>query len=112
MRRPNRQFARWVNANGGAVFNDCSFATAALQAALPFTPAGGGCRARIRTRRAEEAGSASRNFIESSTLCTDLRSLQMGSTSQPASSARCARTVISPKEATPPMRRSSEKTQP
>src|SRR5215831_5527865 len=66
---------------------------------------------RMRTSRRWELGWISQSS-RSSSVATDLRSLQTGSTSQPASSAAVARATMSPYSAAPPMERSSVNTAP
>src|SRR6202140_1841189 len=68
-------------------------------------------RPRMRTRRSCEAGSIS-SLRRSSNRSTPGRSLQTGTTSQPAARARCARCTRSPIAAAPSMVRSSANTRP
>src|ERR1700733_8899817 len=101
-----------VSTSGGGVDRAAMRAAVSCQCWLPCKSVGASPRARIRTSRACDAAEAAVAPKRSRTNSTECRSLQMGRTSQPATSASSARSTTLPKAAAPAMVRSSAKTQP
>src|SRR5688572_127328 len=96
----------------GAAAERTSSSWLARQASPAYSSSrSGAARPRMRTSRRCELGCTSHSS-SSSSLATEARSLQTGSTSQPADSAALARAVMSPYSAAPPMERSSVKIAP